>query len=88
MLEGIMLGEKRRRYPKCVDGARACPPEDCGGPHGYYLFLQIIADPDNEEYEEMLAWVGGNFEPEHFAPERVKFDNPSERWTLAFSNEL
>jgi hypothetical protein len=24
-----------RSYPVCIDGAHACPPEECGGPEGY-----------------------------------------------------
>ena len=30
--------------PKCLDGARACPPEDCGGPAGYEDLIRIIHD--------------------------------------------
>jgi hypothetical protein len=26
----------KRIYPFCVDGHEACPPEDCGGPRGYF----------------------------------------------------
>ena len=25
-----------KRYPRCVGGAGACPPEDCGGPDAYH----------------------------------------------------
>ena len=30
---------KGEKYPLLVDGARACPPEDFGGPHRYMEFL-------------------------------------------------
>ena len=32
------------KYPKCIDGKRACPPEDVGGIGGYYDFLKAIKD--------------------------------------------
>ncbi len=50
----------------CLDGARACPPEDCGGPPGYDNFLTAIGDPAHEEHESMLEWVGGGFDPAAF----------------------
>jgi len=46
------------RYPQCVDGRRACPPEDCGGVWGFYEFVQAVTHPDHEEHEEMLEWHG------------------------------
>jgi hypothetical protein len=54
------------RSPICLAGERACPPEDCGGRHGYEAFLIAIQDPRHEEYEETLAWAGGRFDPEAF----------------------
>ena len=45
---------------------RACPPEDCGGRRGYEAFLTAIQDPSHAEYEEMLAWAGGRYDPEAF----------------------
>ena len=86
-LEAIMLAEKRRRYPSCPEGERACPPEDCGGEGGYYHVLEVISDPQDEEYEGMIEWLGGAFDPEHFAPSKVKFDNPAKRWKVAFEDE-
>jgi hypothetical protein len=83
-LVGIMMREKGRRYPRCIDGARACPPEDCGGIWGYHELLEVVADPTNEEHESMLEWLGGHYEPEFFDPKAVKFDNPKKRWRLAF----
>ncbi len=53
-------------YPLCIKGKRACPPEDCGGPPGYDLFLEAIADPEHEEHNDLLEWVGGAFDPEAF----------------------
>jgi hypothetical protein len=60
-----------RRYPICLAGERACPPEDCGGRRGYEAFLTAIQDPSHEEYEETLAWAGGRFDPEAFDLESV-----------------
>ncbi len=52
--------------PSCVAGKRACPPEDCGGIWGYEEFLRAVRDPAHPEHEEMLEWIGGSFDPEHF----------------------
>jgi len=51
---------------RCTGGARACPPEDCGGPPGYEMFLEAITDPSHEEHEAMLEWIGEQFDPEGF----------------------
>jgi hypothetical protein len=47
----------------CLAGARACPPEDCGGPPGYERLLTALAAPKHPEHDELLAWVGGAFDP-------------------------
>jgi hypothetical protein len=54
------------KYPVCLEGERACPPEDCGGPWRYPELLEILKDPDHEEHEELLEWVGDEFDPEAF----------------------
>ena len=51
---------------ECIDGARACPPEDCGGVWGYEDMLQVLKDPKHEEYESALEWLGEDFDPEAF----------------------
>lgn len=78
-LEKILPQERGIKYPLCIDGKRACPPEDCGGTWGYENFLKIIMDPRHERYEELLEWVGGEFDPEHFDVREVHFDNPKKR---------
>jgi len=71
VLEKILSPDPKTRYPRCLDGARACPPEDCGGIYGYADFLEAIRNPEHEEHEEMLEWIGGEFDPEEFDLEAV-----------------
>jgi hypothetical protein len=59
------------RYPRCVGGERACPPEDCGGPWDYADFVEAVQNPDHERHEELLEWMGGDFDPEAFDIEAV-----------------
>lgn len=91
LLEGILLKEKGEKYPRCVAGERACPPEDCGSVPGYYRLLEILNDPSNDEYEDMTDWLKGHaksyhpYNPDTFDRQSVKFDNPKTRWKQAFS---
>lgn len=73
-------------YPRCVAGAGSCPPEDVGGTHGYATFLQTISDPRHPEHDAMLEWVGGSFDPHAFDPRSIVFDDPRERWKMAFED--
>ncbi len=58
--------------PRCLDGRRACPPEDCGGTWGYGELLRILNDSTHPEREERLEWLGSrNFDPEHFSVEEA-----------------
>ena len=58
VLEAIQEAHPRATFPKCIDGARACPPEDVGGSWGYEHLLAVLADPTHEEYEHLSGWVG------------------------------
>ena len=84
VLEEIVSREKGQKYPKCIGGSRACPPEDCGGVCGYERLLEAISDPENEEHEEIMTWLGGSFDSERFDPQKVRFDSPRKRWKMAF----
>jgi len=85
VLEGLMGREKGIKYPRCLAGERACPPEDCGGVPGYQHLLEIIRDPQHEEYKHTVAWVKTKirqnyiYRPEEFHPDLVRFDNPKRR---------
>ncbi|MFH1233087.1 MAG: plasmid pRiA4b ORF-3 family protein [Patescibacteria group bacterium] len=84
-LEKIFDRDKNIKYPICVAGERACPPEDCGGICGYENFLQAIKNPKHEQHRELLEWIGGKFDPEFFNLKKIKFDNPDKRWKIAFN---
>ena len=59
------------RFAECLDGERACPPEDCGGVWGYEDLLKTIRNPKHEEYESMMEWLGGKFNPEAFDRDKI-----------------
>lgn len=66
LFEGNLPVDPKTKYPLCLEGARACPPEDCGGVYGYGDFLEAISNQKHEEHESMMEWVGGSFDPEEF----------------------
>jgi len=71
LVEKILPAEKGVRYPLCIDGKRACPPEDVGGVWGYDDVLQALANPHHPEHDRYLEWVGGKFDPERFDLDEV-----------------
>lgn len=66
LVEKMAPREEGKRYPVCVAGKMACPPEDCGGVWGYQNFLKAISDPKHPEHEDMIEWIGGGFDPKAF----------------------
>ena len=61
----------------CLEGERACPPEDVGGPAGYEEFCKIIRNPRSRQHASMVAWstgvqpTAGKFDPEYFDVDAV-----------------
>jgi hypothetical protein len=84
VLEEILPKEKGVRYPRCIGGENACPPEDCGGSTGYERFKKSIAYHNSPDHDEMLQWVGGWFDPAWFDINLVQFADPKLRWGIAF----
>jgi len=70
VLEEILQNHSQKS-PACLAGKRSCPPEDCGGPYGYEDLLKVISDPKNEEYNEMIEWLGDDFDPEYIDIEEI-----------------
>jgi hypothetical protein len=62
-----MAGDKP---PRCTGGARACPPDDSGGPYGFAEMLDAVSDPDHSDHQDMRDWLG-EFDPEFFDPKEA-----------------
>lgn len=90
LLEGLLLAEPDTSYPRCLAGDRACPPEDCGGPHGYQEMLKVLEDPGHAEYGDYVNWLGGQgsggrpFDAGLFEAAAVVFEDPRKRFRNAF----
>lgn len=71
LLEKKLPDDRTIKLAKCVKGKRACPPEDCGGIWGYVELLEVLKEQEHPEHEEMVEWLGGEFDPEEFNPEEI-----------------
>lgn len=71
VVEAVNEPEPGEAYPRCLAGKRACPPEDCGGPHLYPEVLKAVADPNHPEHEEFSEWLNPDFDPESFDVEET-----------------
>jgi len=67
LLEKTLPPAPETIYPACIAGERSTPPEDVGGAGGYAELLEAIADPDHEDHDANLEWLGGQFDPEAFS---------------------
>jgi hypothetical protein len=70
-IENIRPGEPGVDYPVFVEGARHCPPEDCGGPSGFQEFLKAITNPTHPERSEVLDWYGDLYDPDDIEREII-----------------
>jgi hypothetical protein len=69
--EILPVDPKIKKYPVCITGKRAAPPDDCGGSWGYQQLLEILKDPEHPEYEEYMDWVEEDFDPEYCNLEQI-----------------
>jgi hypothetical protein len=74
LVEKIFPAEKGVKYPVCLKGKRACPPEDVGGVWGYEDFLEAIRDPGHEEHDTYMEWIDGEFDSEEFNLDVINLD--------------
>jgi hypothetical protein len=59
--------------PTFLEGEGTAPPEDVGGVGGFSEFMEIISNPDHEEYESMLEWAESQRFKE-YDPEKIESD--------------
>ena len=71
ILEKVLPVDNKIKYPICLIGKMNCPPEDCGGIWGYTDMLKILRQPDHEEYESFIEWLGDEFDPDYFNKDEV-----------------
>ena len=71
MVEELAPADPDERYPVCLDGEHACPPEDVGGAYGYATFLAAYLDPEHLEHASVREWIGRDFDPHYFDPARA-----------------
>jgi len=66
VFERVLPKDDKILYPRCLDGERHCPAEDCGGAPGYMELLKILKKPKSAAYKEWIEWLGNDFDPEQF----------------------
>jgi len=75
LVEKVLDREGTAVYPRCTGGRRAAPPDDCGGIYGYAELVEVLNDPEDEEHDDRLEWLGldtaAEFDPDRFDAEGV-----------------
>lgn len=59
VFESFVEVDPKEKYPICIDGKNAAPPEDVGGPPGFEEFKTAIKDKKHERHQEFLDWYDG-----------------------------
>ena len=77
-IEKILPVESGIKYPKCIAGERACPPEDCGSYPGYDELVELIRLPkDNLDEDDLYRlewlaeWYGEDYDFDYFSVDHV-----------------
>ena len=70
-LEKRIPGSSIETTPTCIEGERACPPEDCGGVGGYEYLIDVLSDESHAEHEETLEWLEEEFDSKVFDRDEV-----------------
>ncbi|MBQ1010432.1 plasmid pRiA4b ORF-3 family protein [Micromonospora sp. M51] len=77
VVEDALTADPDERYPVCLAGERACPPEGIGGPVGYQALLEALdaqagpGDLVSSRHAMLRDWAGAAFDPSGFDPDRA-----------------
>lgn len=78
VVEDLLDADPQTHYPILVAAKGACPPEDCGGVWGYANLKEVLANPDHDEHQEMLEWLGldnaSEFDPAALATDNIDYE--------------
>ena len=66
VVERLLWHDPDAQGTVCLAGGGACPPEDCGGIGGDADLLATLRRGRGQDYRELLAWLGGPFDPTAF----------------------
>lgn len=70
-VDKILPGESPYGSPYCLEGARNCPPEDCGSIPGYEDLVEAMKNKKSKEAKEFIEWLGEPYDPEYFDIEAI-----------------
>lgn len=73
-LKKIKPHTSKVNLPIVIDGAKASPPEDCGGVHGFENLKNVMKNPKDLEYKELVRWLGKPFDPNEFNIQHINED--------------
>jgi hypothetical protein len=71
LVEEVLVPEELTVTPVCLEGKRAGPPDDCGGPLGYRHLLKALQNRRHPEHRDLEEWIGSEWRPEAFHLDEV-----------------
>lgn len=75
IVENSLMVQTETQKAICLDGERATPPEDSGGPWGYQDYLDLLKTPacknEDEEKKSRRVWIGKDWDAEYFDLDEV-----------------
>ncbi len=86
--EILPAGPVAGRAARCMAGARACPPEDCGGLPGYMELLRVLKNPKHPEHQSIKQWLGYPFDPAVFDSGRTNTYLARLKWPHVSESQL